>query len=64
MADYTKDVYRLIREYGCTFVRRGKGDHNIYYSPIRNSNFSVDGKITIRYMANKVMKDAGINHKF
>ena len=64
MADYTKDVYRLLIKHGCTFVRRGKGDHNIYYSPIRNRNFSVDGKITIRHMANKIMKDAGINYKF
>ena len=64
MADYTNEVYRLLNKHNCTFVRRGKGDHNIYYSPIRNLNFSVDGRITIRHMANKVMKDAGINHKF
>ena len=34
IADYTRDVYRLLAKHGCTFVRRGKGDHNIYYSPI------------------------------
>ena len=64
MADYTKDVYRLLTENGCTFVRRGKGDHNIYYSPISKKNVSVDGKITIRHMANKIMKEVGINYKF
>ena len=64
MADYTKDVYQLLNKHGCIFVRRGKGDHNIYFSPIRNKNISVDGKITIRHMANKIMKDAGINYKF
>ena len=64
MADYTKEVYRLLNKHGCQFVRRGKGDHNIYYSPIKNKNISVDGRITIRHMANKVMNDAGINHKF
>ena len=64
MADYTKDVYRLLNQHGCTFVRRGKGDHNIYYSPIMNKNVSVDGKITIRHMANKIMRDAVINFKF
>ena len=64
MADYTKEVYRLLNTHGCVFVRRGKGDHNIYYSPIKNHNFSVDGKITIRHMANKIMKSAGINYKF
>jgi len=64
MADFTKDVYRLLNQHGCTLIRRGKGDHNIYYSPIKNKNVSVDGKITIRHMANKIMRDAGINYKF
>ena len=64
MADYTRDVYQMLSKHGCTFVRRGKGDHNIYYSPINNKNVSVDGKITIRHMANKIMKEAGINHRF
>ena len=64
MADYTKEVYRLLNVHGCIFVRRGKGDHNIYFSPIVNRNISVDGKITIRHMANKIMKDAGIDYKF
>ena len=64
MADYTREVYRIISNNGCIFVRRGKGDHNIYFSPINNKNFSVDGKITIKHMANKVMKDAGIDYKF
>jgi len=64
MADFTRDVYRLLHMHECILIRRGKGDHNIYYSPITKKNFSVDGKITIKNMANKVMKDAGINFKF
>ena len=64
MADYTKDVYRLLNEYGCKFVRHGKGDHNIYYSPVTKRNVSVDGRITIKHMANKIMKDAGIEYRF
>ena len=64
MADYTRDVYKLLDKNGCRFVRRGKGDHNIYFSPIKNKNVSVDGRVTIRHMANKIMKDAGIDYKF
>ena len=64
MSDYTQEVYRLLASHGCKLVRRGKGDHNIYFSPITNKNVSVDGKITIRHMANKVMKDAGIEYRF
>ena len=64
MADYTKDVYRLLSDHGCKLIRRGKGDHNIYYSPITKRSISVDGRITIKHMANKVMKDAGIEYRF
>jgi len=64
MADYTKDVYKLLNQNGCKHVRRGKGDHNIFYSPLSNKNVSIDGKITIKHMANKIMKEAGINYKF
>ena len=63
MADYTKAVYKILREHGCTFVRRGKGDHNIYYSPIRQCNFTVDGKFENRHAANETLKDAGIGKK-
>jgi predicted RNA binding protein YcfA (HicA-like mRNA interferase family) len=34
MAGYTPDVIRILRAHGCTFVRQGKGDHQIWYSPI------------------------------
>lgn len=64
MADYTRDVYKELTDNGCTFVRRGKGDHNVYYSPITNQTFGVDGKIKKRNSANGVMKLAGINRKF
>ena len=64
MADYTVEVYRILKKNGCKFVRHGKGDHNIYYTPIMNKNISIDGKITIKHMANKVMKDAGIDFRF
>ena len=63
MADYTNDVIKLLWGYGCKFVRRGKGDHNIWYSPIKNKNFTVDGAIKDRNMANETLKDAGIKQK-
>ena len=34
MADYDPEVKRLLREAGCYPVRQGKGDHEIWYSPI------------------------------
>jgi hypothetical protein len=52
------------RGYGCVFKRHGKGDHDIWYSPFTNRTFPVDGEIKSRHMANKIMKEAGIDHHF
>ncbi len=30
MAEYEKKVRSVLRENGCLFVRRGKGDHDIF----------------------------------
>lgn len=64
MAEYEKKVREILREHGCTFVRRGKGDHDIWYSPITDRHFPVDSKIKSRHTANGIMKQSGIDHKF
>jgi len=64
MAEYEKKVRKVLTENGCYFVRHGKGDHDIWHSPINNHNIVVDGKISIRHTANGIMKQAGINHRF
>ena len=64
MAEYEKKVRDTLKANGCTFVRHGKGDHDIWYSPIVNKSFPVDSKIKSRHTANSIMKQSGINHKF
>ena len=64
MAEYEKSVRKILSERGCYFVRQGKGDHSIWYSPMTKQNFPVDGKIKSRHTANAVMKQSGITHKF
>ena len=64
MGDYSKELKRLLREAGCTFVRQGKGDHEIWYSPITDTNFPVDQSIKSRHTANKTLKDAGLSKQF
>ena len=64
MAEYEKEVRRVLKEYGCSFVRRGKGDHDIWYSPLTNQSFPVDGRIKSRYIANTIMKQSGVAHRF
>jgi len=64
MAEYEKRVREILLEYGCTFSRRGKGDHDIWFSPIVSKSFPVDGKIKSRHVANAIMKQAGLIHRF
>ena len=64
MAEYEKKVREILKQYGCHFVRHGKGDHDIWYSPITDTNVAVDGKIKSRFTANAIMKQCGINYRF
>lgn len=64
MAEYEKKVREILVSNGCRFVRHGKGDHDIYFSPITNRNITVDSKIKSRHTANAIMKQSGINHHF
>jgi hypothetical protein len=64
MADYTKDLKKILREAGCTFERQGKGDHELWYSPITATRFVVDNAIKSRHTANAVLKQAGLPKKF
>lgn len=65
MATYERDVREYLKEHGCYFVRHGgRGDHDIWYSPITKRNFTVDGAIKSRHTANAVLKQAGIGKKF
>ena len=64
MAEYEKRVREVLSEHGCRFIRHGKGDHDIWYSPISKQNFPVDGKIKSRHVANAIMKQSGIEFRF
>jgi predicted RNA binding protein YcfA (HicA-like mRNA interferase family) len=64
MADFEKKVIEIITENGCVFVRHGKGDHDIWYSPHTKRNFTVDSTIKSRFTANAIMKQSGVDYKF
>ena len=64
MADYSPAVKQILRESGCYFERAGKGDHQIWYSPITNRRFPVDSKIKSRHTANGILKQAGLPKQF
>ena len=64
MADYTPQLKKLLKDAGCTFYRQGKGDHELWYSPVSNHYFLVDSKIKSRHTANGVLKQAGLSKAF
>ncbi len=64
MSDYSKDLKKYLRENGCFFERQGRGDHEIWHSPITEIRFVVDKAIKSRHTANAVLKQAGLPKKF
>jgi len=64
LSDYAPQLKKLLKQHGCKFVRSGKGDHDIWYSPISRLNFPVDHKIKSRHTANQVLKQAGLKKAF
>ena len=64
MADYTPKLKQVLREAGCTFELPGKGDHEIWFSPITGIRFVVDRTIKSRHTANAVLKQAGLPKHF
>ena len=64
MDNYSKKVIGVLKKNKCYFERHGKGDHDIWYSPVSNKYFPVDSKIKSRHTANTVLKQAGLKKQF
>jgi predicted RNA binding protein YcfA (HicA-like mRNA interferase family) len=61
---YGRAVRKILIEAGCTFLRQGRGDHEIWTSPHAPKPFTVPVTILSRHTANKVLKDAGLPKAF
>lgn len=64
MNGFTPKLKEILRDAGCYFKRAGKGDHEIWFSPISNQAFPVDHHIKSRHTANAVLKQAGLSKQF
>jgi hypothetical protein len=64
MNDFSDTVKEILTKNGCYFKRKGKGDHEIWFSPITGVSFSVDSTIKSRHTANGIMKQAGLPKAF
>lgn len=63
-SSFTPEVKKVLRANGCQLERQGKGDHEIWFSPLTKCRFVVDGEIKSRHTANAVLKQAGLGKRF
>ena len=63
-AGYGRDLKRVLLDHECRFVRTGRGDHEIWLSPITGLHFTVDAGVRNRFTANGTLKQAGIKPAF
>lgn len=61
---FDRELRRILQAAGCRFVRKGKGDHEIWVSPVNGRHFTVDRGVTSRHTANGTLKDAGLEKAF
>ncbi|MXO63414.1 addiction module toxin, HicA family [Altererythrobacter oceanensis] len=64
MADYRRDVRKILEANGCSFVRMANGSHELWESPISGNRFVVQKNLKSKISANNIMKQAGVDHKF
>ena len=59
---YYSQVIAVLQQYGYFLLRQGKGAHEIWSNGKRNTVVSLN--MPSRHMANAIMKQAGIEHRF
>ena len=65
MAGYEQDVKRILSGAGCSLVRQGRGDHEIWFSPLTGRPFVVKAhRMRSRHTANETLKQAGLPKRF
>ena len=61
---FTPELKKILDGAGCYLERSGKGDHEIWYSPLTQRRFVVDQSIKSRHTANAILKQAGLPKAF
>lgn len=64
MADYYRDLVRLLRKSGYELTRQGRGDHEIWWNPGSGLRVTVDRKLKSKFTANGILKEAGLAKAF
>ncbi len=63
MNGYERQVIEQLQAHGWSFLRPGKGSHNIWHKP-GVGTVSVNKVCKSRHTANEIMKQAGIAFRF
>lgn len=63
MADYSRIVKKKASDGGCTFLRNGKGSHEIWSNPENGAVTAIPHKIKSKDMGNAILKQLGIIDK-
>jgi predicted RNA binding protein YcfA (HicA-like mRNA interferase family) len=63
MNGFEKDVKALLTQHGWQCYRAAKGSHE-YWSKQGHKPITVPHGCKSRHLANQILKQAGINHKF
>jgi predicted RNA binding protein YcfA (HicA-like mRNA interferase family) len=64
VADFYRDIIRLLREHGYEFKRSGRDDHEIWWNPATRRIVVVDRKLKSKITANEILKQAGLPKVF
>jgi predicted RNA binding protein YcfA (HicA-like mRNA interferase family) len=64
MPEFYRELVRILQENGCYLVRKGKGSHEIWFSPVNNRHVTVPRTTKSRHTANDVLKKAGLEKAF
>ena len=64
MGGFLRELKALLLAAGCHFVGQGRGDHEIWYSPISGRFFTIDAGTKSRHTANETLKQAGLPKTF
>jgi predicted RNA binding protein YcfA (HicA-like mRNA interferase family) len=64
MADFYRELVKVLRNNGFQLHRSGKGSHEIWLNPTNGCAVTVPRTTKSRHTANDVLKQAGLEKKF
>ncbi len=64
MANFYRDLVRILRDAGFELKRQGRGDHEIWWNPQTGVRLTVDRGIKSRATANAILREAGLPKQF